>query len=195
MLMRKAPPGREAISQDVIVKPFGPAQHAIRSGSAHALQTRLRGASKMRVMTSSRSADSVAALLVAAIFLLLHLRFLLFHLQVAQINIQTIEALLPEAAIILDPVGGVPERTRLEPARTPLRLAAARDQAGALQHLEMLGDRRKAHLEGFSQFSYRGLACGEASENRAPGGIGERGEGGIEVGRHLWNRGVNRSVK
>src|SRR5437899_3188371 len=98
MLMRKAPPGRESISQDVIVKPFGPAQHAIRSGSAHALQTRLRGASKMRVITSSRSADSAAALLLAAMFFLLHLQFLLLHLQVAQVIVQTIEALPPEPA-------------------------------------------------------------------------------------------------
>src|ERR1700736_6472515 len=113
MLMRKAPPGRESISQDVIVKPFGPAQHAIRSGSAHALQTRLRGASKVRVMTSARSADSVAALLLAPIFLLLHLQFLLLHLRLAQIIVQTIEALLPEPPILLDPLGGAPARPPL----------------------------------------------------------------------------------
>src|SRR6266481_6326879 len=92
--MRKSPPGRESISHDVILKPLGPAQHAIRSGSAQALNTRSRGALKTRVMSNSRSRDSLAAaLLLTAISLLL-------GLQLAQIVLQPIEAFLPEAAIV-----------------------------------------------------------------------------------------------
>ncbi len=110
----------------------------------------------------------------------------LLRLQLAQIVVQAIQALLPEAAIMLEPPSGILERARFEPARAPLRLAPARDQTGALEYLEMLGDGRKAHLERLGQLRHRRLARGEAGENRAPGGIGERGEGSAElVGRHL----------
>ena len=58
----------------------------------------------------------------------------------------------------------------------------------------MLGDGRQAHGERLGQFGHRGLAAGEPRQDRAPGRIGERGEGGAEaVGRHgLY---MNRSVK
>src|SRR5262245_48061564 len=170
----------------VLVKPRGPHQCTRCSGSVQALKTRLRGASKTRVMTSTRSAGSVAVLLLAAMFLLLLLQF-------AQIIVQTIETLLPDAPILLQPVGGVLEWTRLEPAGPPLRLTTAGDQAGALQHLEVLGDGGQAHREGRGQLHDRDLTRGEAGEDRAPGGVGEGGEGGAEaIGRHAL---VNLPVK
>src|SRR5438045_9684779 len=93
-----------------------------------------------RVTTSSRSVGFDAALPAAAMSLLLLLQF-------AQMIFQPIEALFPEPAVVLQPVGGILERVRGEPAGPPLRLATARDEPGALQHLEVLGDRRKAHRE------------------------------------------------
>src|SRR5436190_21131700 len=180
MQKRNRPPGRKSSSQEVKVKPRGPHQRTRRSGSVHALKTRWGGASKMRVMTSTRcSAASAAALLPAAMFLLL-------PLQLTQIIVQAIEALLPETAIVLQPLGGILERTRLKPAGPPLRLATARDQPGALQHLEVLGDGGQAHLKGRGQLRDRGLTCGEAGKDRAPGGIGEGREGGAEaIERHM----------
>src|SRR6202790_1004115 len=151
MQLRKAPPGRRSNLHDGRVKPRGPYQWTRCSGSVQALKTRLRGASKMRSISSTRSADSVAALLLASIFLLL-------LLQLAQVIVQAIEALLPETAIVLQPISGVLERTRLEPAGPPLRLATARDQTRALQHFEMLGDGGKAHLEGLGQIGDRDFA-------------------------------------
>src|SRR2546421_9012385 len=94
-------------------------------------------------MTSTRSAVSVtalAALLAAMLFLL--------GLQLAQVIVEAIEALFPEPPIALEPIGDFLEPDRLEPARPPLRLAAARDQAGALRHLEGLGDGGQGHIEG-----------------------------------------------
>src|SRR5208283_3198650 len=96
--------------------------------------------------------------------------------QCAHVLLEAIEALLPETPIVLQPVGRVLEWTGLELARAPLRLTSTRDQAGAFQNLEMLGDGGKAHREGLSQLRYRGLARGEAGQNRAPGGVGERRE-------------------
>src|SRR3954468_12041613 len=101
--------------------------------------------------------------------------------QVAQIVVQAVEALVPEAAVVLHPVSDLPERTRLERAGAPLRITAARDQSRALEHLEVLGDGGHAHLEGLGQLGDRGLAGCKASQDRAPGGIGEGCEGGAEV--------------
>src|SRR5690348_10344044 len=184
MHLRHWPPGRTSISSATTVSPSG-AHHRIACwGSVQAPYTMSRGASKRRVMTSSRSAASAAALglaLLAAIFLLL--------LQLAQIVVEAVEALLPEAAIMLDPARHVLERSGLEPAWPPLRLAAARDEAGALQHLEVLGDGGHAHLERLGQLGDRGLAQGEPRQDGAPRRVGERREGAAEaVGRHGVSR-------
>src|SRR5687767_9776377 len=104
-------------------------------------------------MTSVRSSVATRLFLGATAFLLLRLRppallfffVLLLRLQFAQIVVETIEALLPEAAIVLQPLVHGLERLHLDAAGPPLRLTAARDQSGALQNLQMLGDRRHAH--------------------------------------------------
>src|SRR5580693_3784321 len=147
MPTRKAPPGRTSISHDSVVKPCGPHQRAACSGSIHAWNTSRRGASRMRLTTSSRSAKAAAASDLAAA-LLLRVMVLFLPLQFAKMVFQAIQRLPPEAAIGLEPVGGVLQRRGLEPAWPPLRLATTRDQAGALQHLEVLGDGGKAHGKG-----------------------------------------------
>src|SRR6516162_4792591 len=122
------PPGRTSIWAEIVVKPRGPHQRARCPGSVHILKTSRRGASKIRVMTSSRSAERAAASAVMAILLLPALQF-------AEIRVEAIKAVVPEMAVVLEPLGGVLERPGIKPARTPLRLAATRDQPGALQHL------------------------------------------------------------
>jgi hypothetical protein len=68
MTIRQAPPTRASNSQIVFVKPVGPHHRAMCSGSVHALKTRLRGASKTRVMTTPRSATFAVAFVLASIF-------------------------------------------------------------------------------------------------------------------------------
>jgi hypothetical protein len=58
---RHAPPGRTSIVQHVTAQPRGANQCIARSGSVHALKTSSRGASKTRVIQSSRSAGIVTA--------------------------------------------------------------------------------------------------------------------------------------
>src|ERR1700737_5117354 len=101
----------------------------------------------MRVMTSSRSPASAAVLVLASMSVLL--RF-----QLAEVIVQAIEAFFPEMPVVFQPIGGILERTRSERTGSPLRLAAAFDQAGALQHLEVLGDRRKAHRERLPELGW-----------------------------------------
>src|SRR5690349_20792755 len=110
-----------------MVKPRGPHQRTRCSGSIQTLKTRSRGAAKMRVSSSTRSAGGVAGL-----FPVLAATGLLLGLQRAQIVAQAIKALVPEPAVVVEPVGGILERAALKPAGPPLRLAPADDQPGPL---------------------------------------------------------------
>ena len=146
MVKRHIPPGRTSMDRVVLVKPFGPSQCTRCSGSVHARKTSSRGASNTRVMTISRSAVSGWTLGLGHRGPRWQLgRPPLLGLQLAQVLVQPVEALFPELAVALQPVGHVLERRGLQPARPPLGLAALGDQPGALEHLEVLGDGRQAH--------------------------------------------------
>src|SRR5213594_3786262 len=162
----------------------------ISSLAVSAFQTRDTGASKVRSTTSGSL--FVTTLSFAAISLLLALNFLrlVLALQFLEVALQLVEALLPVAPVVLDPVGDVLERIRLEPAGPPLRLAAALDQARALEHLEVLGHRGQADVEGLGQFHDRGLARGEARHTRAPRLGRDRGHETGRALRHQPARGV-----
>src|SRR5208282_1467332 len=135
----------------------------------------------MRVAEISRSPTNRALLLsamLAATLLLLGLQIERFRIlrvicatafQLTDIVVQPVETLLPEAAIVLDPSGNIPERSSLQATRPPLRLAAASDQPGALQHLQMFGDRRHTHLKWRGQLGNRSLAQRQPPQNCAPG--------------------------
>src|SRR6266508_924462 len=122
-------------------------------------------------------------IVVARLFLASTL--LLLRLQLVQIIVQAIEALVPKAAITFEPVVNVLQRVGLDPAGPPLRLAAACDEAGALQHLEMLGDGGKAHLKRLCELGHRGFAQREPRQDGAARRIGEGRESGAEaIRRH-----------
>src|SRR5919112_249297 len=159
MQRRKVPPGRRSMSQYGIVKPSGPHQRLTRSGSVHARNTSSRGTSKSRVTTSSsgRGSPPVATLPLPPYLL--------------QVVVQTIEAFFPETTVTLHPVGGLLQRPRLEPARPRLRHATARDQTGPLEHLQVLGDARKAHLKRLGQLLDGGLTGGEPNQDLPPGRV------------------------
>ena len=84
----------------------------------------------------------------------------------------------------------------MQPARPPLGVAAAGDQARALEHLEVSRDRGQAHGEWLRELRDGRLAVGEAGEDRATRRIGEGREGKAElVGKHLTDQLNNVSVK
>src|SRR6266571_3434705 len=149
--------------------------------SVRAFHTRETGASKVRSTTSGSS--FVTTLSFAAIFLLLALNFLrlVLALQFLKVAVELVEALLPVAPVVLDPVGDVLEGIRLEPAGPPLRLAPSRDQARAGKNLQVPGDGGKADVEGFCKLLDRSLSGREPGEDRAPGGVGEGGEDGAQA--------------
>src|SRR5665213_252292 len=129
----------------------------------------------------------VLLLFVSGMRLLLEQRlgFGVVGLQAFQVLVEAVEALLPEPAVVVEPVEGALQLPGFQPRRTPLRIAAAGDEAGLLQNFEVLRNRRLADLEGFGKLFDRGLAGSEAGQDRAPGGVGESGKGGAEgVIRH-----------
>src|SRR5262245_18577774 len=106
---------------------------------------------------------------------------LLLPLNLAQVLVQTIEAQFPEAAVALNPVRHVLERARFQAAGSPLGPPPACNQARVLEHLEVLGDCRKAQVEGLGERGDRLLTGSEARQDGAPGGIGEGRERGAEL--------------
>src|ERR1700674_479519 len=116
---------------------------------------------------------SLLACRSAAAALLLASTLLLLRLQLVQVFVQAVEALVPEAAIVVEPVVNVLQRRRLDPAGPPLRRAAARDQAGALQYFKMLGDGGKGHVEGFGELGHRGFSQGEPREDGSARRVGK----------------------
>ena len=107
-------------------------------------------------------------------------------LQLAEQFIEGAVTALPELPVFLDPGGRFAEAHAFDLARAALRVLRRRDEAGVLQHLQVLGDRRLAHGEGFRQFRNRGLSLGEPGKDRTARGVREGGEGGVEAlgGRH-----------
>src|SRR5262245_378403 len=104
-------------------------------------QTSVRGASKSLVISISRS-DGVV---ITSLFLALILLVLL--LQSFQVVVEAFEAVLPEPSILLEVRRDLLQGSRVELARSPLRVAASDDEPCALEHLEVLADRGKAHVE------------------------------------------------
>src|SRR5437763_13467663 len=111
--MRIAPPGRTSNAQTGLVKCFGPHHCATCFGSVHALNTRSRGASKMRVMTSSRccvrGSDDIAVVSalefvwVIPVISVISVILLLLLLKLLEVVLQAVHALVPEPAILLHP--------------------------------------------------------------------------------------------
>src|SRR4051794_37389130 len=118
MQNRQTPPGLMSIAWVEVVNPLGPHQCVSWAGSVQARNTSPLGASKTRVATSSRSAAEGSLRIVApapesrfaaVIRLLPFLEFL-------EILVEPIETLVPEPAILREPVGDLPERPGLEAA-------------------------------------------------------------------------------
>src|SRR4051794_942396 len=159
MVARHAPPGRTSIStvSSGTSAAAPPNQSANACGSVHSRQTRSRGAARTRVTVRPSRGSLTEPLL------------------------HRVEAVLPEGAVGLEPLGRVAQRRAAQARRPKLRAAPALDEAGALEHPQVLRDRLKGHRERRGELVDRRLALDEPREDRPPGRIGERGERGAEL--------------
>jgi len=102
-------------------------------------------------------------------------------LQSGQQLVEPVEALGPELAVARQPLGRVAQRLGPEVAEPDGRLAAARDQPGLLEHLEVPRDGGLGHRERRGELGDAGLSALEPREDRAAGRIGERTEDCVEL--------------
>jgi len=83
---------------------------------------------------------------------------LVASLELIKQRIQALEISFPELTVLLDPLRRLGERASLQPPGASLRVPTAGDEAGALEHPEMLGDGRLTHGKGLGQFRHGSLA-------------------------------------
>src|SRR6185437_2911160 len=160
MTVSKAPPGLASTLMRSIgaLVPTGPQKWVRCSGVIMQRKTSSRGASKTLVRFSSAGA---AWWLVMICRLLARCGRRLMDvalLDVAQVRVELVEPLGPGAPAGLDPAERRVERGGLEVARPVLGVPGPRDQPGPLEHLEVLGDARKRHVERHGQLVNRGIA-------------------------------------
>jgi len=95
--------------------------------------------------------------------------------------LELVEALGPDLTAAVDPVDRAVEHGGLEVTRTELRPPTTRDEPAALEHLQVLRDRGKAEVERLGQLVHRGVAGGEASQDRSTRRVGKRPERRVEL--------------
>src|SRR5436190_23515660 len=66
-------------------------------------------------------------------------------LNFGQIRAESIKSLLPQPAVVLDPVGDFLQRLGSQPAGPPLGMPASLDEARALEDLQVLRHRGQTH--------------------------------------------------
>ena len=99
-----------------------------------------------------------------------------------------IEAVVPETLVAIEPVVGFVHGLGAQPAGDGAAALAARDQPGIRQNVEMLHHRRQRHREWLGQRADREtVGFAQASQQRPPRRVGERGEGAVERGGRIVN--------
>src|SRR6516225_4077573 len=167
MHTRRVPPTRTSIFATGIVAPSGPYQVLKCSGSVHICQTRANGASTMRsITTASAELLSVIALTCPSSWP-----------ELVEVVVHLVEAGLPDGPVAFSPGRDLLERCRVQGARPVLGSLAPHDQPGPFQHLDVLRDGRKRHLERLGELVDGRPAFGEAGEDRPPSRAGQGGKG------------------
>ncbi len=95
-------------------------------------------------------------------------------------GLEAVEAIRPFGMGEAEPGVHGKQALRLEPRRAALAVAAATDEAGTLQHLEVLGDGGLRERGGLGKLDDTSLAGGQALQDGPAGGIGEGGESAAE---------------
>src|SRR5262249_28416805 len=87
------------------------------------------------------------------------------------------------------------ERLRHEPIGAHAPHLARADEAALFEHVEMLRERRKRHVEGARQLAHGGGTGAEPAQHGAARGIATRGKDPVEVHllvRHMPNHSASR---
>src|SRR5439155_15075274 len=93
-----------------------------------------------------------------------------------QALVESIETLLPERTVLLEPLGGLAEPRSMQTRRPQLRRTPTGDQPGPLEHLEVLGHRLNGDGERLGELVHRCFSVCEACEDRTTGRVGKSGK-------------------
>jgi hypothetical protein len=99
-----------------------------------------------------------------------------------EVAFEGVEPARPELLVVGEPLLRLLHRGGIEPARHRATALAARDQAGAFQHVEVLEHGRQRHREGRGQRGdgeFRRLA--KARQHGPPGRIRQGGKNAVEA--------------
>ncbi len=189
---RYLPPARTSASQDSRDTPvdFGAHHRLSSSGLVHASNTMRAGASKVRVMTSSRSdfrSTVVRSFLAAGSPSLLATIDLLLPFQLRDNLVQRVEACVPELAVPLDPCRLFLQPAQAEPAGPHAPDLLRGDEPRLFQDAHMLLHAREGHVELLGKLRDRSVGTPELLQNAASGGVRERSERGIDAGPRILN--------
>src|SRR2546428_9412221 len=204
MKYRRAPPARKSVWKTVVVKPRGPHQRLTCSGSVQAFQTRSCGASKMRVMTTLPFAAGPLPFVVVFVGTVTppklsspverSLPVASFSSSVfLQVFGQSVEAVLPQDSVARQPPESQAERRRIDLARAHTALGLDDQQAGILEHPEVLRDRWQADIMRLGEFTDGCVTAGELLQDGPPDRMGQRREDGVQV--QFVRNSINHLVK
>src|SRR5690348_14472016 len=168
MRRRYVPPTRGSMTTSSQRATAGPS-HSHQDFVIQASNTRPGGASKRRESSSDNSVPAMAALVMGRSLVALEVTF------------EPVEAVAPEPAVEIEPFAGAFEAARVEAAAAVLAVALAADKRRRFKHAQVTRDRRLRDGKGLGEFADRGLALRQPREDGAAHGIGQSGEGGVEL--------------
>src|SRR5215203_3189427 len=172
------PPWCASLWTSVFVRYLGPIHCAMRSGSVMARKTLSIGASNSGLIVLAWLPSFVISN-VSVVFMVLSLSW--WSVERVEKIVETLEALAPVRPVVRQPSGGLLERCCLEVAQSHRAELGAGDQAGLLEHLEVLGHCRLRHREQPREVSHVGVLLSEPSQDGATGAVGQGAEHEVEL--------------
>jgi hypothetical protein len=91
-----------------------------------------------------------------------------------RVSFEGVQALGPVGPVGLDPRVHLGKRLGAQRVEAPLAVGPDVNEAGAAQHLEVLGNPGLAEIEAFDEVAHRPLAAAQQVEDLAAVGLGER---------------------
>ena len=107
-----------------------------------------------------------------------------------EITGERVELLGPELLVARHPDRGFLHRPRFQRAADHPPLLGAADQAGVLEHAQVLHEAGQRHPVRRGQLGHREVAAAQGLEDAAAGGIGQRREHRIELLVRILNHSV-----